>query len=175
MDRFIEKTTALKKRPAPGVSKECAAKKLGKQCRGDSRPCFEVEHWGNIFIDIKYKRFEAQCSCIGADSDYLHHAPWCQQQDHRTPDGSRCSMQRVGAKSPLGFLVAWLREGFLWPDHKKHLDGRVVISREQRVAGREWLQGQPDFAELLKQEKKWAGGSAGFDAAGNIEEPLLCS
>ena len=79
MDRLLKRTTesldSQKKRPASGLTKECAAKKPGKHCRGDSRPCFEVEHWGSIFVDIKYKRFEAQCGCIGPESDYMHHAP----------------------------------------------------------------------------------------------------
>ena len=83
-------------------------------------------------------------------------------------------MQRVGAKLPLGLLVAWLREGHLWESHKKHMDGTAVISRDQRLEARAWLQGQPDMAALLKQEILWDKDKlAGYDAAGNIEEPMV--
>ena len=84
-------------------------------------------------------------------------------------------MRRVGAKCPLGFLICWLRDGVFWETHIKHLETRILITREQRQEARTWLQGQPHLAELLKQEREWAHGTAAYDAAGNVEEPLLIS
>ena len=84
-------------------------------------------------------------------------------------------MQRVGNKVPLGFLIAWLRDGCLWETHEKHLEARLLISRTDREEARTWLQGQAHLAELLEQEKIWSIGTAGYDAAGNVEEPLLIS
>ena len=83
-----------------------------------------------------------------------------------------CTVQRVGKFLPLGFLIAWLRDGVLWDAHESHLEGRLIITATECKEAREWAHGQPHLAALLEQEKAWADTSAGFDAAGNIEEPL---
>ena len=173
MDRLIEKasmimaTETMKK----VTKKALAAKKTAPHKHGDKRPCFPIQHWGYIFIDKKYRRFEAQCGCRGASSEYIIHAPECKVQDHRIVSGP-CTMQRVGKYLPLGFLIAWLRDGVLWDAHESHLEGRLIITAEECKDAREWAHGQPHLAALLEQEKAWADKSAGFDAAGNIEEPL---
>ena len=171
MNRLIEKTmktqTASKYVKLSGLVAPPALKKVPKHMRGDPRPYFEIEYWGFIVIDAKYKRFEAHCGCFGAESTYLVHCPWCPVKDHRTATIPLCTMQRVGTKRPLGFLVAWLREGYLWDSHAKHLEGRVLIKREQRIEARTWLEGKPEMAALLEQEKLWCG------EAGKVEEPLL--
>ena len=76
-------------------------------------------------------------------------------------------------KKPLGFLIAWLREGILWDTHDKHMESRILIKRDDRVEARQWAHAQPHLADLLEQENKWSDGKARLDAAGNIEEPLL--
>ena len=75
-------------------------------------------------------------------------------------------MKRVGSKRPLGFLIAWLRDGHLWESHATHLEGRLIIKFEHRKDARSWAEKQPHLAELLEQEKKWCG------AMGTVEEPV---
>ena len=176
MQRLVEKTRcSLDKKwvRASAPSKEAAVAKSKYRRPGDNRPMFEIEHWGWIYIDHKYERFEAVCGCLGEElTPYQVPAPWCKVRDHRTHNGP-CKMQRVGAKQPLGLLVAWLRDGCLWESHEAHLEGTTAIERVQRLEARAWLQGQPDMAALLKQEKAWDKHKlAAFDAAGNIEEPM---
>ena len=176
MQRLIRKTTESLKQPSYPAKIPKIATKLARHRRGcsDSRPYFEIEHWGGIFIDKKHERFEAQCGCMGPHCPYIIHAPWCKIREHRTHNGP-CAMQRVGNKMPLGFLVAWLRDGCFWETHKQHLEARLLISRDDRQAARTWLQGQMHLAELLEQERISSIGTAGYDADGRVEEPLLIS
>ena len=76
-----------------------------------------------------------------------------------------------GETKKLGFLIAWLRDGIFWDSLESHFDGRLTFKREERTEARRWAHVQPHSAALVEQEK-WSDKHAGFDAAGNIEEPL---
>ena len=186
MQRLVEKTRCSLDKKWVRASlpiKEAAV--ATSRCRrpgrpGDNRPVFEIEHWGWIFIDKNSERFEAVCSCMGEDlTPYKVHAPWCKVRDHRWDSAGKlvpCKKWVVASKFPLGLLVAWLRDGHLWESHEKHLTGAGLITREERIEARAWLQAQPDMAALLKQEIDWdVNRVVGYDAAGNIEEPATVS
>ena len=175
--RFIGKVNENLKKYVPATKlghsktlatpkKACTPKPVVKHMHGDPRPYFRIEHFGYIVLDEKNQRFEAQCGCIGSESAYTVEEPWLRVQDHSTDTQPVCRLHRIGSKRPLGFLIVWLREGYLWHSHAQHLEGRRTIRLADRRKARDWLEGQTGFEPLLEAEKKWCGDT------GKVVEPL---
>jgi hypothetical protein len=112
---------------------------------------FTIEALGSIRVNTHKKQFDAHCSCLGQET-----APGIFNQDHRTAKTPVCTLNRMAAKKPLGFLLAWLRLGPIYTSRADHLDiskfeGFITIS--ERRNAREWL--ETHAPELVEIEAAW--------------------
>lgn len=113
---------------------------------------------GYITFDERHKQLDAQCGALG----------------HRC-SRRKCHVHRVLAKTPLGYLMAWLMSA---PDHAtrdSHFDARLhrhaggALSFDARVRAREVARAQPALRLFFDLEREQHPGS------GEIEEPPVLS
>ena len=117
-------------------------------------------------LNASDKQFDAHCSCLGPRGIVPH------AKDHTTPKVKACRMNRVAAKRPLGFLLAWLEQGFCFDNRREHYESRLIITLADRLRCRDWLEsqdanrlpGEVSLKILLEKEREWTGG-------GKVDEP----
>ena len=139
-----------------GGAEEGEAARAPRRIQRPGQPLltFAIAGHGCIEVDSKNRSLNAHCNCLTPPND------------HRTPSMPECRMNRVMKKAPLGFLIAWLRAGPRCRDRQAHVAHRLSISKEERTAARQWLEGQPALRPLLEEE------AGALDATvGEVREP----
>ena len=113
-----------------------------------------IETFGSIKIDRKRISLNAHCSCLGRPGD---------PKDHRTERTPECRMNRSAKKAPIGFLIAWLRDGPACMGRLQHVaaQGRLGADLDIRQRARAWALTQPDLLPLLQYEAEAHGLEVG--------------
>jgi hypothetical protein len=99
----------------------------------------------------------------------VHNSPLCQldAQCHRPMHrgGLKCHIHRTLARSPLGYLLAWIlydgchtRNSHFAKRKERHEGTDCPLSHANRVAARQWGESQPLLEEFFTLERVWGSG-----------------
>jgi hypothetical protein len=105
--------------------------------------------YGELKFGVASNTLSAHCTWIDPSTEECCHGlcrldRTCNRND-RFPDRGR----------PLGFLIAWILRAAQHPTRDSHFHDRLgdTISRDERVAARDWAVGRPEFAFFLERER----------------------
>lgn len=119
---------------------------------------YRIEDFGIIKIDRKRGSLNAHCACKGQDGG----------PDHRTATMTECRKNTAATKTPIGFLVQWLRVSRCCNSRQEHVEMMTFVSHDKdaRIKARQWVESQPHLAPLLQFEAESLG-----KAVGTVSEP----